>query len=191
MAARERIIEAALATLQEEGYAQASARAIARTGGFNQGLIYYHFDDLDDLFLEALDLTSRRRLERYREAVEGCRTASDLVAALKVLYAEDLAAGHVAAVQQLVAGAARSPILGPGIVERVGPWIDYCEEVARRFLAGGPFESLVDPRDLGFAVVAYYMGIETLGHLAPERSRADDLFETAARFASLFDSMGS
>ena len=186
--ARERIIEAALATLKVEGYAEASARAIARAGGFNQGLIYYHFTDLDDLFLAALDLTSRQRLERYREEVDRCVTAADLVATLKTLYAEDLANGHIAAVQQLVAGASRSPVLGPGIVERVEPWIDYCEQVARRFLGGAAFESLLDPRDVAFAVVAFYLGLETLSHLAPERSRAVALFDAAAAFAPLFDS---
>src|SRR5260370_4582248 len=123
-----RIIEAALATWKEEGYAQASARAIAGAGGFNQGLIYYHFDDLDDLFLEALDLTSRRRLERYRESVDGCRTATDLVAALKLLYAEDVAPGHVAALQQLAAVAAPLPPPGPAGIRAQAPWANSSDE---------------------------------------------------------------
>ena len=187
--AREKIIGAALTTLTTEGYAGASARAIARTGGFNPGLIYYHFEDLDDLFLAAIDLTSAARIAGYREVVDKAGTASDLVESLRVLYRQDVAAGHVAAIQQLVAGAALSPKLGPQIVQRMDPWIDYCETVAKRFLDDTPFASLLDARDVAFAVVALYLGMETLTHLDPDRSRAAHLFDAAAKFAPLFDSL--
>ena len=47
------IVKAALETLREEGFAGASSRAIARRGGFNQALIFYHFGSLANLLLEA------------------------------------------------------------------------------------------------------------------------------------------
>ena len=44
-----RIVEAAIETLKTEGFAGASARAIARTGGFNQALVFYHFGSVNEL----------------------------------------------------------------------------------------------------------------------------------------------
>ena len=59
------IVEAALETLKARGFAGASARVIAREGGFNQALIFYHFGSVQSLLLAALDLISERRMIEY------------------------------------------------------------------------------------------------------------------------------
>jgi AcrR family transcriptional regulator len=184
---RERVVRAALATLAGDGFAGTSARAIARRGRFAPGVIYYHFEDLEDLLVATLEWTSDRRLARYRDELAGVTSAAELLRRLRSLYAEDLAEGHVAAVQELVAGAASSPRLGPAIVERLRPWRELTEEVARRFLAGTPLESVVPARELGLAVVALYLGLETLTHLDRDRSGAESLFAAAVPAAALFD----
>jgi len=61
---RAHLVEAALRTLIEEGYAGTSARAIAGRAGLNPALIFYHFGGVDDLLLAALDRSSAERLER-------------------------------------------------------------------------------------------------------------------------------
>ena len=180
-------MRAALQTLAADGFPATSARAIARRGGFAPGVIYYHFEDLEHLFLAALEWTSERRLARYREELAGVTGAADLLRRLRALYAEDLAAGHVAAVQELVAGAASSPRLGPAIVERLWPWLRLSEEVAGRFLSGTPLEPVVPASELGLAVVALYLGMETLTHLDRDRAGAESLFAAAAPAAALFD----
>jgi AcrR family transcriptional regulator len=106
---RERILRAAVRTLAAEGYAHTTARAIAHTGGFAPGVIYYHFTDLDDLFAAAAQFTSRARLSRYREQTQGVTSAVELVRRLRRLHAEDRAEGHIAAVQQLFAAATTGP----------------------------------------------------------------------------------
>src|SRR5467141_21980 len=83
---RGRIVEAAIETLKSEGYGGASARAIARTGRFNQALIFYHFGTLKDLLLAALDETSDRRMRAYAKAVEGVRTLPDLFEVAARIY---------------------------------------------------------------------------------------------------------
>jgi AcrR family transcriptional regulator len=183
------VVRAALRTLATDGFAATSARAIARRGGFAPGVIYYHFEDLEHLLLAALESTSELRLAHYREELAGVTSAADLLLRLRALYAEDLAAGHVAAVQELVAGAASSPRLGPAIVERLRPWLRLTEEVARRFLSGTPLESVVPASELGLAVVALYLGMETLTHLDRDRTGADSLFAAAAPAAAMFDSL--
>jgi len=185
------VVRAALRTLAEEGFAATSARAVARRGGFAPGVIYYHFDDLEHLLLAALEWTSDLRLTRYREELAGVTGAAELLARLRALYAEDVAEGHVAAVQELVAGASSSPRLGPAIVERLRPWLGLTEEIARRFLADTPLEHVVPPREVGLAVVALYLGLETLTHLDRDRDRAmaESLFAAAGPAAALFDSL--
>ena len=73
-ATRDQILEATLETLRDEGFAGATSRAIARRGDFNQALVFYYFGSLDGLLLAALDLTSERRLARYRESLAGAKT---------------------------------------------------------------------------------------------------------------------
>src|SRR3712207_4123161 len=64
---RARIVEAALQTIREEGVVGTSARAIARAGGFNQALIFYHFGSVQDVLLAAVERISEARMARYQE----------------------------------------------------------------------------------------------------------------------------
>src|SRR5206468_12189186 len=89
------IVDAALETLQEEGFAGATSRSIARRGGFNQALIFYYFGSLDALLLAALERTSEARLARYRAALAEVSTAEQLLDTLASLYAEDRRSGHM------------------------------------------------------------------------------------------------
>ena len=117
---RRQIVEAALATLKEEGFAGATSRAIARRGGFNQALIFYHFGSLDGLLLAALDATSAARLARYRAAVAEARTLEDLAEVAARIYEEDRDSGHVKVVSQMVAGSLARPALARSEERRVG-----------------------------------------------------------------------
>src|ERR1700734_1439816 len=80
------IAEAALETLKANGFAGASARAIAHVGGFNQALIFYHFGSVQNALLAALDLISERRLDDYGPAFETARTPSVLLRLVRVIY---------------------------------------------------------------------------------------------------------
>src|SRR5579864_1454223 len=89
------IVKATLETLRAEGFAGATSRAIARRGGFNQALIFYHFGSLENLRLAAVRQMSEERLARYTEAVAALPTLEALVATMVDLWEEDKAAGHV------------------------------------------------------------------------------------------------
>ena len=186
---RERILQATLRTLATEGFAATSARAIARVGGFAPGVIYYHFDDLQDLLLAALEYTSTKRLVRYRTEVGAATSTSDLLQRLRALYAEDVAEGHTGVVQELFAGASSSPRLARGILEQVQPWIDFTEAATRRLLAGTPFEQVLPARELAHAVVALYLGLETLTHLDRDHAQIDVLLSAVEPAAALLDVM--
>src|SRR2546426_7268684 len=102
-ATRARIVDAALETIKQEGILGASAGAIARAGGFNQALIFYHFGSISDLLLAALEETSSRRMESYRSEVERARTLPELVDAAARIYREDLESGHIKVLAELIA----------------------------------------------------------------------------------------
>ena len=67
-ATKRSLVAAAIETLKTEGFAGASARAIAARAGCNQALIFYHFGSVVTLLLAALDEVSASRLERYSAA---------------------------------------------------------------------------------------------------------------------------
>lgn len=182
---RERLVGAALQTLISQGFAGTTARAIARTGNLNQALIFYHFGGVDRLLLAALDATSRARLERYRNATRDVTRVSDLVDVVASLYEEDVASGHVSAVQEMVAGGSSVPGLRKEVVARMEPWVAFAEEVLDRVLGGTVVERLLPIRELAFAAVALYFGIETLTNLDGDRTKAEALFATGRRLVRL------
>lgn len=190
-ATRERILQAALRTLASEGFAGTSARAIARAGGFAPGVIYYHFEDLHDLLLTALEYTSGKRLLRYRAEVDATTDTADLLRRLRALYAEDVAEGHTSAVQELFAGASSSSRLADGLLAQVQPWVEFAEASVRRLLAGTPLEQALPPHEVARAVVALYLGLETLSHLDRDHAKVDALFRAVEPAAALLDLMRS
>jgi AcrR family transcriptional regulator len=172
---RKRIVDAALKTLKKEGFAGATSRAIARQGGFNQALIFYHFGSLDGLLLAALDQTSNERLRRYRAAVEEAETVEDMAQVAASIYAEDRDQGHMTVVSQMVAGSVARPELAKEVVARMEPWIELCEEALRKGLAKTPAAEALPLRDLAYAVVTFYLGLNLLTHLDEDRERTEAL----------------
>jgi AcrR family transcriptional regulator len=173
---REQIARAALTALKTEGFAGATSRAIARAGGFNQALIFYHYGSVENLLLAALDLTSEERMERYRAAVDAAETLEELVAVARRIYREDSESGHVAVVSQMVAGSLARPELAAGVLERVEPWIEFCEGAIRKAVAGSPLEDVLPVRELAYGLVSFYLGANLLTHL-DGTTRTDELFE--------------
>src|SRR5579863_1538117 len=87
---RRLLIEAAIETLKDAGYAGASARAIAERAGSNQGLVFYHFGSVANLLLAALDAVSADRLEKYNAAVARVSSPEALVDVAAEIFSQDL-----------------------------------------------------------------------------------------------------
>ncbi|HVF75349.1 MAG TPA: TetR/AcrR family transcriptional regulator [Acidimicrobiales bacterium] len=178
---RQRIVEAALATLKQDGYAGTSARAVARTGGFNQALVFYYFGSVNELLLAALDATSDRRMARYQAALAEVQTLPELFRVAGDVYREDLAEGHITVLAELLS----APDLRPEISARIVPWAAFTEAAIVRVLGDSPVAELVPPRDLAYGIVALYLGIELLTHLDGDDSRAESLFAAGTNVASM------
>ncbi|HET6865817.1 MAG TPA: TetR/AcrR family transcriptional regulator [Solirubrobacteraceae bacterium] len=182
---RARIVDAALETLKTRGYAGASAREIAKTGGFNQALIFYHHGNVQGALLAVLDRVSDNRMNAYRPAFEQATTLAELAALAGEIYREDLENGYVTVLAEMVAGGMSDSELGRQVVARIEPWVEMVEHKVRALIAGSMFEPLVPPRDLAFAIIALYLGIDMLGQLDGRHARAESLLELGARGAPL------
>jgi AcrR family transcriptional regulator len=190
-ATRRQLIEAAIDTLKDHGYAGASARVIADRAGVNQGLIFYHFDSVTGLLLAALDEVSARRRDRYAAAVDDASSPAELVRVASTIYREDLDAGYVGVLVAMIAGAATAPGLGDEVAKRIAPWTDFARTAVTGVLADSPLGAVLPADTVGFAVVALYLGMEMLTHLDGDQAPATALFDQALQLATLFGRLGA
>ena len=185
----ERIVEAAIETLREEGFAGTTARAIAQRGDFNQALIFYHFGSVPALLLETFRKTSEEQIAKYRTAASAVGSLHDLVEIARRLHVEDTQTGSVTAVTQLMAAAASDDEVGRAILDLFESWIGIVEEALRRGLGAHPMGSLVPVREAAYAISAMFLGIGLMNRLDPQRSEADSVFDAMALLAQLAEQL--
>ena len=188
-ATKDQIVDAALESLKEDGFAGATSRAIARRGAFNQALVFYYFGTLDNLLLAALDATSEARLARYREVIGDGKALPELLRVVADEYREDRASGHMTVVAQMVAGSLSKPELRPQVMARTEPWLAFAEETIRHAVAGTPLEPLVPVEELASALITFYFGVNLLTGL-DEGRRTDALFDKLEELVPLVESLG-
>jgi AcrR family transcriptional regulator len=187
---RDALVRGAIAALKEEGFAGASARAIARRAGCNQGLVFYHFGSVANLLLAALDEVSETRRVHYQAAVDRADGMGELVDAAQAIFEEDLDAGHIAVLAEMIAGSSATPGLGAEVATRITPWREFTADALRGVLEGSPLASVVEPDVAAHAVVALYLGLEMLAQLDGDRSSALALFDRARMLAGLVQALG-
>ena len=178
------IIEAALETLKQQGFAGASARAIAREGNFNQALIFYHFASVRNLLLAVLDLISERRMHEYRVPFERASTPTELAALARTIYEDDLDRGYITVLGEMVSAGIGDRDLAADVAARIEPWIEMLERKLEQ-MTPAPLRALASPRDLAFGLVALYFGVDMLSHLQGEEKRARSLLDLATRLSAL------
>jgi len=180
---RDRILDAVLRTVRDEGLVGTSVRQIARTGGFNQALIFYHFGSVDELLLAALERANERRIACFRDRLEAVSSLTDLVRVAVDLHAPaDADECNYSALSAIVAGWSTNNELGPRVLEILRPWDDLVVGALRRSLQGTPFAQLATCEHLAHAVSALFLGIELLSRLEGDGGQA-----AGGLFASLED----
>ncbi|GAA1089462.1 TetR/AcrR family transcriptional regulator [Nocardiopsis metallicus] len=180
---KERLLTAATEVLREEGYAGASARAIATRAEANSALVFYHFGGVDQLLLAALDRSSAERMEMYRELAGQARTLEELVEVATRIYRTDLERGYIAEFSELVAAAVTKPELRAEINQRSQPWIDFIAGEWDRVLGGSPLARLLPAREVAYAAIAFYLGVNLFSVLDEDHSRTEGVFDLASALA--------
>jgi AcrR family transcriptional regulator len=180
---KERLLSAATEILREEGYAGASARAIATRAEANSALVFYHFGGVDQLLLAALDRSSAERMEMYRELAGQARTLEELVEVATRIYRTDLERGYIAEFSELVAAAVTKPELRTEINQRSQPWIDFIAGEWDRVLGGSPLARLLPAREVAYAAIAFYLGVNLFSVLDEDHSRTEGVFDLAGALA--------
>lgn len=187
---RAALVAGAIEALREVGFAGASAREIAGRAGCSQALVFYHFGSVTELLLAALDEVSARRLAAYADVVDQATSLTDLIDSARTIFGEDLDAGHVAVLVEMITGAQSTPGLGEQVAARLGPWREFAESAVRKALVGSPLALLLPARELAHAVVAGFLGLELLASLDGDRAAALTLFDRARLVAGLLDLTG-
>jgi AcrR family transcriptional regulator len=188
-ATRRQLVDAAIETLKTDGYVGASARAIAQRAGVNQGLIFYHFGSVANLLLAALDSVSEERLARYEADVSGVTSPTQLVEVAEGIFRNDLDAGYITVLVEMIAGASSTPGLGPEVSARIQPWRAFAQSSVEASLGASPLGGVLPPQEVAHAVVALYLGLEMLSHLDGDPEPALALFARARQIAPLVEAL--
>lgn len=187
---RAALIDGAIGALREVGYAGASAREIATRAGCAQGLVFYHFGSVTNLLLAALDEVSARRLTAYAELFEKSGSRLDIIESARAIFTEDLDAGHVAVLVELISGAQATPGLGEQVTGRLAPWREIAEAAVRKAASGSSIGQLLPARELGHLLMAGFLGLEVMAGLDGDRTAALAVFDRAAELVVLIESAG-
>ena len=179
------LIEAAVEVLRHQGFAAATARAIAARAGCNQGLVFYHFGSVVGLLLAALDEVSGQRRQRYERALAGVHGPAQLVELAARVFAEDLDTGDAKLLVEMIAGAASTPGLAAEVKARMTPWAQFAQSALAPVLDDAQLGALIGPEEAAHAVVALYLGLELLSQVDGDRAPALALFDQARRLAPL------
>lgn len=173
------LMDAAFATLKEEGLGGATTRRIARRANCNQASIYYHFDSLEKLLVRALSRSSDVRLERYETALAGINDPQTVLRTVADLYVEDRASGHLEVLAELLGGVTASPTLREGIAETTEPWMNFVEAKVQETTASLRFGSAFPAGDIADLIFSVVVGVEMRTKLDGHSDRSDRLFQLA------------
>ncbi len=182
---RQRIIDATIQTLNTEGMMGATARSIARTGGFNQALIYYHFESLEDLFFEVVNDVNSRRLEYFGPRLEKVETLTELIEVAVELQSGAPEPSDNSAVALLVAGWSPDSPLGPKVLANLRPWDDAVTDAIHRITSGSSLADLFPVEDLAHAISALFLGLQLLSRLDPDDPTNDRIYDALAQSADV------
>jgi AcrR family transcriptional regulator len=187
---RAALVTGAIDALREVGFAGASAREIAGRTGYSQALVFYHFGSVNDLLLAALDEVSARRMTAYRGLLERAGSMTALMESARAIFIEDLDAGYVRVLIEMITGAHGVPGLGESVAARLAPWRDLAEDAMRRALGRSAAARLLPPAEAARAIVAGFLGLELLASLDGDRAAAIAVFDRFRSLTRVLDVLG-
>ncbi|MDQ1725376.1 MAG: hypothetical protein QOG52_2404 [Frankiaceae bacterium] len=188
---RDKLIQGTIATLRDKGIAGTSARVIAAAAGVNQALVFYHFGSVDELIDAACREGAAERVAVYREQFEKVASLRELLALGRSLNETERAAGNVAVLAQVLAGAQQDHNLAAAAQHALALWIEEIETALVRLLAGNPVAEVVDAAGLARGIAASFIGIELYEGVDPDGAdRALAALETLGVLVEVVEDLG-
>ena len=153
-ARRAQIVEAAIETVAEVGYANASLSRIAVRLGISKGVISYHFAGKDDLIAEIVSQVLGRARAHIQPRIEAQTTGPEMLRAyiesnLEFMRDNPNEIGVVVEIVRAAIAGAKSPFTG----NRDGA-VHPLAELLSRFQAAGDFRADFDPNAMAIAIRA-------------------------------------
>jgi AcrR family transcriptional regulator len=189
---RARLLTAAAETLRDDGIAGLSARTIAKRADINQALIFYHFGTLPALIDASVRASVDDSVAFYREQFAAVTSLVELLRVGRELHERERAAGNVAMMAQLMAGAQRDEVLAGAAKYAMDRWNAEIETVVRRLLIGSPLAEVTDPAGLARAIGSGFIGLELYEGVDPAGAgRALDALEQLGLLIEVIDDLGA
>ena len=165
-ATRQRLLDAAVASLRARGTAGMTSREIARAAGVNLQAITYHFGSKDELVAQALTGLVQERVAPIRAALESDGDPAErLFAALSTIGgAFAVAREDLAAYAGAVAASSSNPTLAAALGDLHAELVDYLATLVAEMQADGYIQSWVRPRPMAELLVSIGDGVAMHAH---------------------------
>lgn len=190
-ATRQRIMDAALETLREDGIAGTSARSIARRGDFSQAAIFYHFGSVEQLLVDACTHASNVQVDGYRPRANAAADLTDLVAIGRALHGDERQAGSMGVLTQLMAGSAGNPELSKTVTDNFERWIALVEVALDNAMGDHPLGELLPRRQVAVGISAMFLGMELMNQGGLDDADPDVIFDALDTVARLIENLRS
>ena len=106
------------------------------------------------------------------------------------VFREDLDAGYVTVLVEMIAGASSTLGLGAEVAARIAPWTQFARRAIDETLGDSGLGSVISSSEVAHGIVALYLGLELLTHLDGDRAPALTMFDHAKQLAALVEALG-
>lgn len=167
------LLEAAKKVLRQNGHSGLSTRDVAAAAGVPLSQIHYHFGSKQGLMLALFDYLNTQLLDRQNAMFHDTTlTLSQRWDRACDYLDEDIAAGYVRVLQELIAVSWSDPEVAKVVRTGLMGWFELIAEATRqaeKALGGlGPFS----PEDIAALVSSAFIGAESLFLLGAEKKGA-------------------
>ena len=176
----ERLLDAALETFAEIGFAAASVEDICRRGGFTRGAFYSSFRTKDELFAALFARETARNLARAEHQLAGIEREADPVASAVARCLSTFRADRtwVLVLTEYRLHAARSPEAAAALHQHVTALNDRLTALIETVAARAGLRLTLPADRLAAAIVAVHDGA-VLSQVSQPTAGTDDLERTA------------
>ncbi|WP_028316116.1 TetR/AcrR family transcriptional regulator [Desulfatibacillum aliphaticivorans] len=176
---RKQIIDAALLTISNKGYAKATMAEIAQAANMSKGGLAHYFKTKRELFQEAFTEFYRMIFERVEREAAEIEDPLDKLLGFESLFAAadpDVVWGYPL-LFDCMSVAGRDPEYRVLFSDWVDKWVDLLSRIIREGVEAGLFSPL-KPEPMARAISAVYQGIATRWFLARKDHSRDWALES-------------